>query len=60
MDLLDKVLDINERELTVKVEGLEEGMAVKVNRKVKLPKFHYESIVSEQDKVTPHICRTTS
>lgn len=35
-------------------------MTVKVHRKVRLPRFHYESIVSEQEKVMFAIFRTTS
>lgn len=60
-DILEAILEISESEqrLTA-VRQVEEGVTVKIKTKIRLPRFNYESIVSETEKVLLRLCRTTS
>jgi hypothetical protein len=55
MDLLEKVIVVNERdEETIRIDGLQEGLTIKLKKKVRLPKFTLEGIATESEKVPFH------
>jgi hypothetical protein len=48
MTLLEKMVEINDNDVELtRVEHLEDGFTLKLRKKIRLPKFNYESIVSE-------------